>query len=481
MSSNMVLSGRVSYNQPLLAHQCSYKLTITYDNVSLVVEYPLTCHFNIVRNTFAQSNTATFKIINLNPSTRSLIFQDRFATDKIKLIKFEAGYNGKLALIFKGYIQEAYSQRVGTETETNIQAWDIGTADSYVSTTFEAETTFKDAYKNIVSSNKDLTLGAIGNFNGSFKTPTTLMGSPLIVLNQITGQHTYVDNGVVNSLNNNEALDYGVQVIQAESGLLGTPQRRGGEVIIESIFNPDLVVGQLVEIKSETASEFSSTYKICGINHQGVISGAVGGVRKTTLNLFIGAFLPNSNYNLTGQTTKQSFVKVKQEKIIPVVLRAGSSVQEVYNYIKTHDGDVPNKKITQNISWKELLLPSGTGNTKQQLKTQITEEILYNCETIALKLQSFLNAYYPNKTINITSGWRSKENNASLNNASKESTHLRGLAIDFNIKGVSSQVAFNNVFKPYWNKFTYLFRVSGASGYNIHVQSTLGKGGAKRA
>ena len=481
MSSNMVLSGGVSYNQPILTHQCSYKLTITYNDNTIIIESTLTCHFNIIRNTFAQSNTATFKIINLNPSTRSLIFQDRFATDKIKTIKFEAGYNGKLALLFKGYIQEAYSQRTGTETETNIQAWDIGTADSYFSTTFAEGTTFKEAYKNVVGTHKDLTLGAIGNFEGTFKTPTTLEGNPLTVLNEITGQHTFIDNGIVNSLNNNEALDYGVPVIQAESGLLGTPQRRGGEVIAESIFNPDLVVGQLVEIQSSTASEFSSTYKVCGITHTGVISGAVCGTRKTTLNLFIGAFLPNSNYNVTGQTNVQPFVKVKKEQIKPITVVTGSSAQEVYQYIIKNNGEVPNKKITANISWQEMLMPAGTGNTKEQLKSQINVSTLLNCETIATKLQGFLDTYYPGKKVNITSGWRSKENNASLNNASKESAHLRGSAIDFNIQGVPSQTAYNQVFKPYWDKFTYLFRVNGSSGYMLHVQATLGKGGAKRA
>lgn len=479
------LTGSISINDYDFNHQCAWRMTVTYNEngelKSKVFGYPLTVQFNIVRNTLAQSNTGDFTILNLAKDTRSVLFQDRFATNIIKNIKFEAGYNGKFIQVFYGKIQECYSKRVGVDVQTNIKAWDIGTNESVKAVTFQAGTSFREALKNVLAQSP-YSLGAIGDIQGTFKTDTSFVGTPLNIANQITNQHTFVDNGTVNTLNNNECLDMGVVVLKAETGLIATPERRNESVVVNSIFNPNLIVGQLIEIQSDIASEFTGTYQIGGITHTGTISGAEAGQRITTLNLLVGAFLPNSNYNVTSQTQRIGFTKVKQEKVTPVNTNYGSSVEEVYRYIKDHKGDVSGltKRITPSISWRDMLKPAGSRNTNTDINNEITKEILYNCESIAIKLTNFVNTYYKGAKINITSGWRTKANNSSLGNASKESVHLRGGAIDFYIANVPSYTAYNRVFKPYWDKFTYLFRANNTSRYIIHVQNTLGKGGAKR-
>ena len=64
-----------SYN-----NQCIWSLAVSDGINTKVIGYPLTIEFNIVRNTFASANSATFNIYNLSPSTRSseFFFQDRF-------------------------------------------------------------------------------------------------------------------------------------------------------------------------------------------------------------------------------------------------------------------------------------------------------------------------------------------------------------------------------------------------------------------
>lgn len=475
--SNLVLSGGVS-EMPQYKNQCIWKLSVTYENETIEVGYPLTIDFQIVRNTSASANTATFNIYNLNAGTRNdtrFFFQDRFATDKVKSIKFEAGYGNNLVTCFQGKILEAYTHRQGTEVITSIQALDYGIASDYVNTTIDAGTSFKEAYKLVLQTSKDLTIGAIGDIDGIFQTPTTFEGNIIKVLNNITGNNTFIDGGVANTLLPNECLNEGVTVIQASSGLLSTPQRRGGEVVIDTLFNPNYKVGQLLEIKSDISSAFSGTYKVCGITHSGVISGAVAGTRKTTLNLWIGAFLPNANYNVTQNTEIQPFVKVKQEEITPVNIQYGESVYEVYRYIRDNNGNVPtNKKITSNISWKEMLLPTGSGNTTQQIYSQINEKILNNCASMAKLLQDFIDTYIAGATINIISGYRTKENN-QLAGGKAGSLHLEGLAIDLTINGMTAKTAYDKYFKKYWQYYTY-YNPKGS----IHVQARLGKGGAKR-
>ena len=477
----MALNGGISYTRNLeFQNQCTWELSVTDGVNTHTVGYPLTIDFNIVRNTFASANTGTFSIYNLSPSTRAedLFFQDRFNAVTNKIVTFKAGYNGNLVTCFKGRMLECYSRRQGTEVITTMQCLDIGLPRDYINVTFEAGTTFKEAVKNIVENATNLELGAIGTLEGKFLTPTTFEGKVLDVLNEISDGCVFIDNGIVNILQPNECLDTGVPILNAETGLINTPQRRDTQIIAEGIFNPNVDVGQLIEVQSQTENRFSGTFQLTGFTHKGTISGAVAGTRTTTYNFMVGALLPNGSYTTTGTTEKQPFIKVKKEEKTIVDSKVGSDVYGVYQYIRSHNGQPPSTKIGHtNLTWKQLLLPTGTGNTQSQVLAQVTIPILQNCQTIAEKLYDFVQVNFAGKKINVVSNWRSKENNAKLKNASKESTHLRGAAIDFNIVGIPTQTAFKT-FNKGWDKFTYIFKTK--SGYNIHVQSTLGKGGALR-
>ena len=471
MTFNLSAQTNVNSNNSVIKNQCIYRITVTYTNPkgqveTTIIEYPLTVRFTINKDTFAGSNTANITILNLAQSTRQALFQEAYATDKKKYIEFEAGY-GKLTRIFRGLIQECYSHRAGTEIETVIQAMDLGIANEYLSVTFEKDTTFKDAYKYIASQVKDLEIGAIGQLEGTFKTPTTFVGTPFECLNKLTTYCTYINDGKLEMLRNNECLDVPITVMQAESGLIGTPARRGGQIEIECFFKPDITVGQLLEIKSTTSSEFDGVFKVVGVNHSGTISGAEAGQRITRLNLLVGALLPNSNYTGTGNTNAPVFTKVSGESLRPINGSYGSSVEEVYRYIQDHNGAIPNKQITKNISWKEMI---GNNNSNQARLSELTKPILSNCQSMAQRLQSYLDAYYPGKTVYIASGWRSSANNSSVGGKSGKYGHLYGNAIDFKINGINSHTAWSTVFRPFYPYYSYV-----NNGGSIHIQS----GGAK--
>jgi uncharacterized protein YcbK (DUF882 family) len=125
-----------------------------------------------------------------------------------------------------------------------------------------------------------------------------------------------------------------------------------------------------------------------------------------------------------------------------------------------------------------LLLPSGTGNTTSEIYNQINVSILQNCKTIAEKLHDFMQVNFGGRQITIVSNWRSQQNNARLSNAAKESTHLKGAAIDFDVVGMPNYTAFKTFYK-YWDGFTYRYEPSRGN-YMIHVQTGAGAGGAKR-
>ena len=124
--------------------QWTYQLTVILENEqSVIVRYPLTIEFNIIRDTQATTNTGVFSIYNLSYATREKMFKDRLNTGIVKGIILEAGYEGNLSTIFKGNIQECYSRRNGADIITEIQAWDIGMGESPIGVTFESGTSFK--------------------------------------------------------------------------------------------------------------------------------------------------------------------------------------------------------------------------------------------------------------------------------------------------------------------------------------------------
>ncbi|MBQ2175351.1 MAG: DUF882 domain-containing protein [Alphaproteobacteria bacterium] len=436
--------------------QCHYKLILQWpeDNGQLgqaIVTDPITINFDIKKELFQSTNTAKITIYNLDGGTRESIYQDRllFETTRQKSVTLLAGYGNTLTLCLFGHIQQCYSERVGTDMVTTIDVIDPDILTQYTSVTFEAGTTFREAIDYLTSQFPDLKQGEVGNFEGEFKTPTVFDGNSFNAINELTGGHTYIDNGVLNSLNDNEVLsNYGAYLIQSDTGLLGTPKRYEAVLEIEMLFEPDIRLGQMVEIVSETQSRFSGQYKVVGLNHNCTISGATGGTRTTKLQLLYVKYLTNSNVNLTSNPTGSNASFIINGKATPIDSKITGEISEVYDYIKKNNGNIPKKMANKLVSWKDLI---GHNNSPDERLAEITKEKLANCKATADRLLDFVNKYFPGKKLSVTSGWRSTANNAREGGVDN-SQHLYGRAIDFVIKGVTpskvyATAASSNMFK----------------------------------
>lgn len=447
----------------------TYRVTVYSSTETTVVEYPITCKFSVTRGVFAQSNNANIQLYNLAPSTRNQIFQDQLNLEpsKWKYVHLEAGWNGTMSMIFKGRIMQAYSYKSGGQTDviTEIQAIALDVFDSITSHTFASGTTFKDALKTMASDMSNVILGNTGTLEGSFQTPTTFDGMAIDQINKLTGGHSFVDNGILNTLMDNEVIDVPVPVISENTTLLETPMRRDANLEVKTLFLPDLISGQLVEINSSVQPQFNGQFKLVGFNHDCLISPTQAGTRITQLTLWIGPLITNSNNALTGQTQTQPFSKVKGEEVQPVSISQPGDIQGVYRYIQKNNGAIPDTKITKNISWKEML---GHDNTNSQRKSEVTVNILSNVYYTAQTLQSFLNTYYPGKTVRITSGWRSVANNRNCKGHPR-SKHLWGLAVDFAVNGVSSSDTIKKLATG-WNGYIQQYKTF------CHAQLNPGKG-----
>lgn len=402
-------------------------------------EAQLTCHFNLTRGILSDSNKCTIQIYNLAPSTREKIFQDAFQIDpsKWKFVRLEAGYDGVLSPIFMGRILQAYSHRSGGQTDivTEIQAQALDMFDCQTSHTFEAGTTYKEAVQTIATTDlPNVTIGNIGELNGTFQTPTTFDGNAMENINKISGGNAFIDNNQLNILMSNEVIDVPVPVITEDNGLLDTPDRRDANLEVKMLFEPSLIVGQLLEIKSGVQPIFNGQYKVMGFTHDCLISGSQAGSRTTTVNLYIGPFLPGADQVLAGTATGGAaptggFNKVKGFEVTPVTDDMKEMSWGVYRYIKNNNGKIPPWRVTANISWAAMI---GHDNTDAERYSELTPQILQNCQATARQLQSVYNKYWKGATLIVSSGWRSNRNNRACGGA-PNSRHLIGQAIDFNL------------------------------------------------
>lgn len=447
-----------------------YRVTVYSNTETTIVEYPITCKFTVTRGVFAQSQNATIQLYNLAPDTRNQIFQDAWtnAVDKTKwkYVRLEAGWNGTMSEIFVGRIMQAYSSKSGGQTDiiTEIQATALDIFDSQSSHTFAAGTTFKDALKTFASDMPNVLIGNTGTLEGAFQTPTTFDGNTMDEINKLTGGHSFVDNGVLNTLMDNEVIDVPVPVISNHTTLLETPMRRDANLEIKTLFLPDLVVGQLVEVDSSISPNFNGQFKLVGFTHDCLISPTQAGTRTTQMVLWIGPLLPDANIAITGGAAPVEFSKVKGEDVSPVKSKQPAAVLDVYRFIQKN-GYAPKTKITNNIYWSEVVKPNSLKYSKPSI------EVLSNLYSTAQRIQTFKDKYYPGTTLQINSGWRSREYNSTLSNADPNSEHIYGNAIDFKIVGYPTSSVMVK-FKTYWRGRYYEHK-----GYGfIHADQTKRRG-----
>ena len=279
----------------------SYYLTVQTNAQAqefIDISMPLTIKFHIKRNVNSSTNTATITVLNLGEDTRRKVFLDNYKTMYYKRVELRAGYSlGKetLPLIFKGNIQNAFSQRNGVDYETTINALDGGFAyvNGHSSKQFAKGTTDKQMLRALISdlSSKDpnkgchIEIGKIGDFKFPLTRGNTLDGQTVAYLNDISEGHFFIDLETAHCLLDDEGFEGNIKVIDSNCGLLGSPLRQEAFLTFEMIFEPRLQIGQFVEINSKTEKIYNGTYKVVGIEHTGTISYAQSGQCKTRVSL----------------------------------------------------------------------------------------------------------------------------------------------------------------------------------------------------
>ena len=276
-----------------------YRLTIESNDgqAAIVIEPPFTCHFSLNRSTMATLNTAEISIYNLGPATRQRIYRDRYNPFiNQQRIVFEAGYE-QLTTVFAGTIFEANSKRQGTNIITTISSrdggFDVAGTTSY--RTLKKGSTLDDVIRSLVADFK--TNGGnvqLGTLSPTLKQqvlnrPVVLNGNTYELMQKYTDRNCYIDLEKVYVLRNNEVIESEIPLISSATGMLGTPRRDDAVLSVDTLFDPDIVMGQKIQLQSDVSPIYNGVYKTIGVQHVGTISEAECGNLISTFTLLSGS------------------------------------------------------------------------------------------------------------------------------------------------------------------------------------------------
>lgn len=276
----------------------NYVLSVQSNDASgttITVQPPFTVEFDVTRKHFSSANEASLRIYNLGKNTRAQIRKDRDDPGTLKQVSFQAGYNNSLNNILNANVTQAWSVREGNNFITTITGFEGGYA--YSNGVFDGEfpknTARVTIIENIISSlgQFGVSVGSIGSFPGNIARGNSFSGNAVDILQELTGGAFFIDNGKAHCLNYNEALSGDILVINAQTGLLGTPVRENRTFSFEMLFEPRLQIGQLIQLQSSTGEAFNMLCKVNELHHRGMISESVCGEAITTVGCLSGEFI----------------------------------------------------------------------------------------------------------------------------------------------------------------------------------------------
>ena len=266
----------------------------------IVITNPLTIHFSVNRTIFADVNAMDIDIYNLAPDTYKQLFFDYFNPETRSVI-LEAGYEGmELSVIFIGSVWSCYTARQGSDIITKMHAI-VGLKQLQA----QMDVTLQGISRNQIIQHAANEMGLNVNiYSGEdikFSRAISASGNAFAVIQKYSDGSAFIDNNEIYVLDTYDAIKGYVPLINDESGLLGVPEHEDALLRVKMIFEPRLIIGQIIEIQSRIMPMFNGQYKIYGIKHEGTISDSVAGEATTTLEMLVGSQL----YGRFGVVTAQ--------------------------------------------------------------------------------------------------------------------------------------------------------------------------------
>ncbi len=279
--------------------QRNYELTVETFAGPLVIRPPFSLEFDIVRSTLKSAGHASFRIHGLGRDDRNRIRKDINITGVYRGVQLRAGYGDSIPLIFKGNIANAWSNREKPGMVTSIQTYDgafgIINSESSHAVASDSDGTgplLKDTLIDLMGDLEQVRVGKCGDFlddqgnAARFSRGISMSGNTSELLDTYSNGNFFIDLETAHCLADHECLQGPFDVINSESGLLGTPILEQNRLTFDILFEPRLLLAQKISLESFTAEKFNGDYKVFSLKHRGIISEKVCGAAITTVTLW---------------------------------------------------------------------------------------------------------------------------------------------------------------------------------------------------
>ena len=317
------------------------------DDEVIEIAYPYTCNFMTDLGTYNSANKAVFQFYNLSRTIQAKLWKDVFEAKKYIKMSFFAGYGKTMPLIFQGMVNQCLSSKPSGSVDwlTEMQVFNKSSFSNYgyVNSTFTKGTEFKDIIKALIDKNPNIKLGYLTPDIPPLPRNRSFIGQTMDILGRHYGEYEIFvnENLELNIIGENDVIPSDIQVITDSTGLLGSPRRANVYTEVDTIFEPQLRVGQAISLLSESMPEFNRAYKVCDVKHQGIISPNVCGQLITTvaLSMFVKSprtleKTPTTNY--TGKQTTGIWLKPCKGQYISSPY--GWRMHPIYKTKKFHAG-----------------------------------------------------------------------------------------------------------------------------------------------
>ena len=276
----------------------NYKLTIqNSQNQQIVIKPPFSIHFECGIDTSTTMNSIKITVWNLGPSTRNLLFKDKYDFTQWEL-KLQAGYGNAIFDIFLGNLYEAFSYKQGTDWHTELTGHDgiFAMQNGFVAQSVAPNTDPRDLLKQVTASLPNMAVGLFGtpasgqlsvDAEGANLRGKVVFGTARDVLIQETNNKFHVYNGKLNILSDQDIDPSSVLNLDPDQ-LFTTPKRRDTFLDVDVLFLPQAKLN-ILAVLSSLYPIYNGSYKIMGYRHDVTISESVDGPATTSLSLYAGA------------------------------------------------------------------------------------------------------------------------------------------------------------------------------------------------
>lgn len=245
----------------MLRFNRNYELRVDDGKNFTIIKPPFRIVFEATKSIYGGLNILNLQVYNLGKAKEQAFVKDP-EQQKLLRITLKVGYQEGLEVIFIGDVNRGFLSRQNTDMVNSMQIFDGGQGSIYgfISKTVK---TRDESTKALIEAMPTVERGTVTK-QSEFIRPRVLLGNASKIFQQQLdpNYNYYIDDNKVYILKDNEYLANYISVVSPETGLMNTPERENTLVSFQTMLNPSIKLGGLIDLKSTTANFLNGIYRV---------------------------------------------------------------------------------------------------------------------------------------------------------------------------------------------------------------------------